>query len=142
MTSDENPETSTEIAVGEVVDLATTVLGLRHDGVVRRMLPSQGGPPKRLDGHTIGLGMITADNLPPHAGERHPDGDEILLMVSGCIDVHLELAEGVQTVRIGPGESLVVPQGIWHLIDCVEPGQLVNITHGPNGDYRPLLTSD
>lgn len=129
---------STEIASGEVVDLMVNVIGLRRDGVARLMLPNHGGPPKRLDGHTIGLGTITADNAPPHAGERHPDGDEVLVMLSGRIDVHLELEAGEQTVQIGPGEALIVPQGVWHLIHCVEPGQLLNITPGPNGEYRPL----
>lgn len=133
-----NPETSTEIVPGTVIDLTTDVIGLRDDGSARLMAPSEGGPPTRLDGHTIALGTIRSDNMPPHAGERHPDGDEILLMISGRIDVHLELDDGDQTVRVGPGEALVVPRGVWHLIDSVEPGQLVNITPGPNGEHRPL----
>lgn len=131
-------ETSTEIASGEVIDLMNDVIGLRNDGVARLMAPHPGGPPTRLDGHTIGLGMVRADNMPPHAGERHPDGDEVLVMISGCIDVHLELDDGDKTVRVGPGEALVVPRGVWHLIESIEPGQMVNITPGPNGEHRPL----
>ena len=88
------PETSLEIATGTVIDLTTSDLGLRRDGVARLMAPSNGAPPRRLDGHTIGVGMISTDNMAPHAGERHPDGDEILIMVSGRTDVHLELDDG------------------------------------------------
>lgn len=129
----------TELAAGAVVDLTVDVIGLsRADGTAAPMPPSEGGPPKRLDGHTIGFGPISSDNLPPHAGEMHPDGDEVLVMASGCIDVVLELPGGTRTVRVGPGEALVVPQGVWHLIECVEPGQLLNVTPGPNGEYRPL----
>lgn len=131
-------ETSTEIAPGTVIDLTADVIGLTGDGLAGLMVPSDGGPPTRLDGHTIGLGTIRSDNMPPQAGEMHPDGDEILLMISGRIDVHLELDDGTKTVRVGPGEALVVPRGIWHLIDSIEPGQLVNITPGPNGEHRPL----
>jgi len=137
-----NTETSLEIATGTAIDLTTSVIGLRRDGVARLMAPSSGGPPRRLDGHTIGLGMISADNMPPHAGERHPDGDEILIMVSGRIDVHLELDDGDETVQLGPGEAMTIPKGVWHLIHCVEPGQLINITPGPSGEYRPLPSSD
>ena len=131
------------IAPGSVVDLGAEVIGLsRTDGTAALMPPRAGGPPERLDGHTIGFGTITSDNLPPHAGEMHPDGDEVLVMASGCIDVVLELPDGTRTVRVGPGQALVVPRGIWHLIRCVEPGELLNITPGPNGEYRPLLNAD
>jgi mannose-6-phosphate isomerase-like protein (cupin superfamily) len=136
------PDGRTEISPGAVVDLRSEVIGLsRADGTAGLMPPSAGGPPKRFDGHTIGLGAISSDGMPPHGGEMHPDGDEVLVMVSGCIDVDLELPDGVRSVRVGPGESLVVPQGVWHLIRCVEPGQLLNITPGPNGEYRPLPAS-
>jgi hypothetical protein len=43
------------------------------------------------------------------------------------------------SIDIVPGEALIVPRGVWHLIRCVEPGQLVNITPGPNGEHRPVL---
>lgn len=136
-------DNSTEIAAGTVIDLTSDVIGLRHaDGEGRLMEPRHSGPPNRLEGHTIGLGTISSDNMPPHAGERHPDGDEVLLMVSGCIEVNLELEQGDQTVRVGAGEALIVPRGVWHLIKCVEPGRLVNITPGPNGEYRPLPAAD
>lgn len=63
---------SIEIAPGTVIDLTNDVIGLRRDGAARLMPPSRGGPPKRLDGHTIGFGSISADTMPPHAGEHHP----------------------------------------------------------------------
>lgn len=129
----------TAIGQGTVIDLAGEVIGLRRDDGGACLMPSMGGgPPKRLDGHTIALGEISADSLPPHAGERHPDGDEILILVSGRISVHLELPDGDATVEVGAGEALVVPRGVWHLIDVIEAGQLVNITPGPEGEYRPL----
>lgn len=132
-------EQSTSIDVGSIIDLASEVIGLRRaDGEARLMESMGGGPPVRLDGHTIALSMI--DGPSPHDGECHPDGDEVLVMVSGRIDIHLELDTGVMTVHLGPGEALVVPKGVWHRIDLVEPGQLLNITPGPRGDYRPLVT--
>ncbi|MEZ5382488.1 MAG: cupin domain-containing protein [Microthrixaceae bacterium] len=130
-------EGSAGIVPGTVIDLEGEVIGLRADGIARLMAHAA-GPPLRLDGHTIGLSRLTGDTMPPHNGEMHPDGDEVLIMVSGAIDVDLELDAGAETVRVDPGQALIVPQGVWHLIRLVEPGQLVNITPGPRGDYRPL----
>jgi mannose-6-phosphate isomerase-like protein (cupin superfamily) len=131
------------IVPGGVIELASEVIGLsRADGSAGLMPRSAGGPPKRIEGHTIGFGTITHDNLPPHAGEMHPDGDEVLVMTSGCVDVVLELPDGTRTVRVGPGQALVVPAGVWHLISCVEPGELLNITPGPRGEHRPLPDPD
>jgi len=44
--------------------------------------------------------------------------------------------------EIVPGEALVVPRGVWHLIECVEPGRMINITPGPRGEHRPLPAAD
>ena len=102
-------ETSAGIAPGTVIDLEGEVIGLRADGVARLMAHAV-GPPLRLDGHTIGLGRLAGDTMPPHNGEMHPDGDEVLIMVSGVIDVDLELDAGTETVRLESGQALVVPQ--------------------------------
>ena len=40
----------------------------------------QAGPPQRIDGMT--LGIVTMDRDAPHGGEMHPDGDEILCVIS------------------------------------------------------------
>jgi len=42
----------------------------------------------------------------------HPDGDELLYLVSGALDVVLgveERGEGGQAVPLAPGQALVVP---------------------------------
>ncbi len=70
--------------------------------------------------------MLTGDA--PHGGEVHPDGDEVLYMVSGVITVRLELADGDRTIDLGTGEALAIPKGIWHRIKLREPGRLIHIT--------------
>ena len=94
------------------------------------------GPPRRIDGYTVGAPIVTQD--PPHAGEMHPDGDELLYVVSGRFTVSLELDAERRDVEMVPGEALVVPRGVWHLVSLQEPGQLVHITPGPDGSHRPL----
>ncbi len=129
--------TTHEIEPGRRIDLSCEVIGL--DGSDRRarlVEQTPGRPPRRIDGFTIGAPMITEDA--PHAGEMHPDGDELLFLLSGAMTVRLELPDGDQTIEMVAGDALVVPEGVWHRIWLREPGQLVHITPGPSGEHRPL----
>jgi len=129
--------TTDEIEPGQKIDLSCEVVGIdRSDRRARLVEQQNGRPPQRIDGFTVGAPMLTGDA--PHAGEMHPDGDELLFLVSGAITVRLELPTGDRTVDMGPGEALVVPKGTWHRINLREPGRLVHITPGPHGDHRPL----
>jgi mannose-6-phosphate isomerase-like protein (cupin superfamily) len=117
-----------------LVDLSTRYLSLDRQGKAT-MLESANGPPPRVDGYTIGAPRLTRN--PPHGGEVHPDGDEILYLISGRIDVILEEADGNRTIIMEPGHSIVVPQGVWHRIEVREPCHLLFITPGPGGAHRP-----
>lgn len=131
--------TTHEIPPGRRIDLAREVVGLdRADGRVRLVEQVAGRPPQRIDGFTIGAPHLAGD--PPHDGEMHPDGDELLYLVSGAVTVTLELAGGDTRVDLGAGDAIVVPRGVWHQITTREPGRLIHITPGPNGDARPLGT--
>jgi mannose-6-phosphate isomerase-like protein (cupin superfamily) len=100
------------------------------------------GPPKRIDGYTIGA-IPRLDEPGPHAGEVHPDGDEFLYVVNGAMELILDdgdgQAAGVETrVLLGSGDAFVVPRGVWHRLEPVEPSYLVHVTPGPHGGHRPL----
>ena len=116
------------------VDPAAVVLDIRRDLSVtpRARKP---GPPERIDGMTLGIDFITSD--PPHRGEVHPDGDEILYVVSGRFRVTGESDPGAP-LELGPGQVCIVPKGEWHLVNMVEAGVLVHVTPGPRGDHRAL----
>jgi mannose-6-phosphate isomerase-like protein (cupin superfamily) len=124
------------IPIGVPFDPSKETVGLATStGEARFMAPNH-GPPRRIEGYTFGAPIITAD--PPHAGEMHPDGDELLYLVSGKFTVSLELDTERREVELRAGEALVVPRGVWHLVTMQEPGQLVHLTPGPGGDHRPL----
>ncbi len=123
-----------EIVPGQTIDLSRVVVGLHWADRRARLVEQPGGPPRRIDGFTIGAPMLTGDA--PHDGEMHPDGDELLFMLSGAVTVRLELPDGNRSVFLGAGEALVVPQGVWHKITMQQPGRLVHITPGPNGEAR------
>jgi mannose-6-phosphate isomerase-like protein (cupin superfamily) len=128
--------TTQDIEAGRRIDLAREVVGIdRRERRARLVDQVAGRPPQRIDGFTIGAPQIAGD--PPHGGEMHPDGDELLYLVSGAVTVTLELPDGDTQVELGPGDAVVVPQGVWHQVTTREPGQLIHITPGPNGDARP-----
>jgi len=95
----------------------------------------QSGPPQRFDGMTVGI--VTMDSDAPHGGEMHPDGDEILYVISGKLRVITE-SSPAQPLLLNTGGACIVKKGEWHKVQVLETTQLMHITPGPNGDYRPL----
>jgi hypothetical protein len=129
-----------EIPTGEPFDLSREVVGLeRSSGRARFMIWEGDRPPPRIKGYTVGAPFV--DGPPPHAGEMHPDADELLYVLSGRLRVQLELDGGDRDVVLGAGQALVVPRGVWHQILTEEPGQLLHITPGPGGRHRPVAGS-
>lgn len=93
------------------------------------------GPPGRIDGMTVGI--ITIEGDAPHGGEMHPDGDEILYVISGQLRV---VGDSSGSLVLGPGSACIVQKGEWHRVELLEKAQLLHITPGPNGDHRPRQT--
>lgn len=93
------------------------------------------GLPQRIEGMTMGIVTLTQDA--PHGGEVHPDGDEILYVISGKLRVVGE-SDPSAAVELEPGDACIVRRGEWHRVRVVEPAQLVHVTPGPRGDHRPL----
>ena len=69
--------------------------------------------------------------------ECHPAGEEILLMVSGEVDVLLDREGRIDRVSLAAGRMMMVPPGIWHTFDLRVPGTLLAITPGEGTDHRP-----
>lgn len=100
------------------------------------MVPERPDPPVPVDGITFGIATMSRNS--PHGGEMHPDGDEVLYLISGrIIVVFTDSDEPDHEMR--PGDGLVVPRGVWHRVDIIEPSQIVYLTPGPNNQFRPLL---
>ncbi|HEX4492076.1 MAG TPA: cupin domain-containing protein [Acidimicrobiia bacterium] len=128
--------TKREIPTGTPFDLSSVTVGLERSTGRAWFMEWEAGPPPRIDGYTVGAPMIVTE--PPHAGEMHPDADELLYLVSGRVRVRLELDDGTREVALNAEQAIVVPRGVWHRIFIEEPGRLVHITPGPGGDHRPL----
>lgn len=94
------------------------------------------GPPPNVPGYLVGAGVMTQP--PPHNGECHQDGDELLVVITGTVTVTIEEPDGEHTAEVGAGEAFVVPQGRWHRVRPQMPSQLLFVTPGPNNISRPL----
>jgi quercetin dioxygenase-like cupin family protein len=118
------------------VDVSHDVIDIRRDLSIGTRV-HRPGPPQRIEGMTMGVVEIRPEAPTPHAGEVHPDGDEILYVISGKVRVIGE-SDPAAAVELGPGGACIVSKGEWHRVQTLEAGQLIHITPGPNGDYRRL----
>jgi mannose-6-phosphate isomerase-like protein (cupin superfamily) len=116
------------------VDVSRFALDIHRDLSIAPRV-RKGGPPERIDGMTVGI--VSVDGESPHNGEVHPDGDEILYVISGKLRV-IGDSDPAAAIDLGPGEACIVRKGEWHRVVTFEPSQLLHITPGPRGDYRPL----
>ena len=119
--------------MSQSIDLATATVALYRDGSSDGVEVAAGAP-RRVDGHTVGAPAMTSN--PPHDGEMHPDGDELLFLVSGSVEVMLEVDSEWQSRTLQAGEACIVPKGVWHKVAINEPSQLVHVTPGPGGEHR------
>ncbi|MEO0539577.1 MAG: cupin [Cyanobacteria bacterium P01_A01_bin.105] len=63
--------------------------------------------------------------------ERHPAGDEIVMLLAGPVTLHLQTDDGETAVTLTTmGQYIVIPQGLWHTAKVSEPTTLLFITPG------------
>src|ERR1700733_9180455 len=96
------------------------------------------GPPALCDGLMVGIADMARD--PPHGGELHPDGDELIYIISGKVRVVGESAPD-ECCELGPGDACIVSKDEWHRVGLLEPTRLLHITPGPRGEHRPVGAS-
>jgi mannose-6-phosphate isomerase-like protein (cupin superfamily) len=76
----------------------------------------------------------------PAEWEMHPHGEELLLLLSGALDVILDLPDGERTVELTTGGACLVPRGVWHRITMRQPSDLVFVTSPQGTLLRPVDT--
>ena len=71
--------------------------------------------------------------------ERHPAGDEFVILVSGDADLVLDLEAGPDVTRLSePGTFVVVPRGVWHTAKVRRPSVLLFVTPGEGTENREI----
>jgi mannose-6-phosphate isomerase-like protein (cupin superfamily) len=69
--------------------------------------------------------------------ERHPAGEEVVLLLSGRADLIQEVDGGEHRIELRPGQATVNPPGVWHTADVHEPGDALFITPGRGTEHKP-----
>ena len=69
--------------------------------------------------------------------ERHPAGEELVVLISGRLDVIQDLDGEHRRVEMHAGQAIINPKGVWHTVDVHEPGHALYITPGKGTEHRP-----
>jgi len=71
--------------------------------------------------------------------EMHPNGDEIVCLLSGAASFLLEFEERTQTIELkAAGSYVVVPKGVWHTAKGASAACMLFITAGEGTLHRPV----
>ena len=83
----------------------------------------------------------TAEDV--HAGkwERHPNGDELLCLCSGRVDLVLDEPDGPRVIALEPLTGAIIPKGTWHRLMVVEPAVLVTMAIYKDTQLRAFDTT-
>ncbi|MGZ5036483.1 MAG: cupin domain-containing protein [Usitatibacter sp.] len=70
--------------------------------------------------------------------EMHPEGDEVVVLLSGAADMVLDQAEGHRTTSLTqPGSFVIVPKATWHTARISTPTSMLFVTPGEGTQNRP-----
>ncbi len=125
-------------------NLTSTFLRLRTDSLVDPLPVTADFWPKLMTGalefrsHDRLVTMISFDRSWPNA-EMHPNGDEVVCLVSGRVTMVLEIGGGEKLVELGePGAYVVVPKGTWHTARTDVKCTMFFITAGEGTEHRQI----
>jgi hypothetical protein len=82
------------------------------------------------------MGLFEMEEDPDHR-EMHPRGDEILILLSGSVDVVLEALGGERRIPLRGRGACIVPRGVWHGQIVHAPSVMMFITPGEGTEHRP-----
>ncbi|MEJ0005936.1 MAG: hypothetical protein WDM77_05980 [Steroidobacteraceae bacterium] len=70
--------------------------------------------------------------------EMHPNGDEVVCLLSGAVTFILEAAHGPHEIELKDcGAYVLIPKGTWHTAKTSGPSRLLFITPGEGTQRRP-----
>lgn len=70
--------------------------------------------------------------------ERHPAGEEVVILLSGAMEFVLDTDDRQRKVALNqPGQFLLVPRGVWHTANVEQGAKALFITPGEGTGHRP-----
>jgi mannose-6-phosphate isomerase-like protein (cupin superfamily) len=89
------------------------------------------------DGDDGRLVMIGPEAETWTSWERHPAGDEVVVLLSGHQTLIQDVDGEERRIELRPGQAVINPRGVWHTADVHEPGSALFITPGRGTEHRP-----
>jgi hypothetical protein len=72
----------------------------------------------------------------PH-WEMHPKGEELIVLLSGDVELILQDDEGEHVVALTPGRGYLMRRGVWHRAVVKVPSEMLFVTAGEGTEHRP-----
>lgn len=89
------------------------------------------------DGVEGRLVMISTSETSWPSWERHPSGEELVVLLSGHLILIQDADGGRRRIEMLAGDAAINPKGIWHTADVDEPSRALFITPGRGTEHRP-----
>lgn len=76
--------------------------------------------------------------------ESHPNGDEIVMLLEGQVEMYLERPSGKEPAGVEEimlkdvGSFVIVPKGVWHTAKVHAPSRMLFITPGEGTQNRDV----
>lgn len=90
---------------------------------------------RQIEGRLMTASDMTADW---DHWEMHPKGEEILVLLSGDMQLVFDDGGSETVVTLAPAQAVVVPRGVWHRGIVNAPSRLLAITAGEGTEHRPV----
>jgi quercetin dioxygenase-like cupin family protein len=89
------------------------------------------------DGNEGRLVMMGSSDASWTSWERHPAGEELVVVVSGRLTLIQEIDGVERHIELRDGEAIVNPRNVWHTADINEPCRTLFVTPGLGTEHRP-----
>ena len=82
--------------------------------------------------------LIMVETTPSNwaSWERHPAGDEIVIVLEGSGQFIQEVDGTEIRIDVVAGDTIVNPKGVWHTADVTDPIKAIYITPCPGTEHR------
>ena len=70
--------------------------------------------------------------------EMHPNGEEIVYLLSGAMDLILDTGDRQKTIELRGKGLVVIPRQTWHTAKVFEPSNMLVITLGKETQVRQV----
>lgn len=68
--------------------------------------------------------------------EQHPAGDELVYLLSGSMDIILDMGANSKTIKLRTSGAATIPRGVWHILKIHTPCHVLNISREFNTKHR------